>query len=512
MDGLACEFSNGLEAVMLAPWAVEEMKSVDLGDVRLDHRAVGLLSALSAGPTLSIPAACGGHAETQAAYRFFDNDRVGFDGVLQPHVLQTTKRIAALGKSSSRRPVVILAQDTTEIDLTRPRQVVAGAGTLGYSRHGVLLHLIHAFTPDGTPLGSMHAQCITRTEKKKKDRKTRPIEDKESMRWLDGLCACERLARQTPSVQCVCVADSEADLYQWVAESCVKPSPADCGRIGPRSLQADWVIRASADRRLLPDPQNGDEEPCGKLREHLTGAAVLYQAELDIRERVAKFSCEKRKRRKNRRQRRAQVSVRAASVILDPPNTLRSTTPSVRVNVVLVHEDCPPQGEDPVDWLLLTTLPIDSLDQVRAVVEYYCVRWNIEILFRTLKSGCRIEQRRVEDLDRILPCMAMYLIVAWRTLFVCRMGDACPEADCQVVFETSEWQAVWTAVHGKKPPNKKKRPRLGEIVDLIAGLGGYIKRPGSRPGPQTMWIGLQRAYDLSWAWMSFGPGQLATKT
>jgi hypothetical protein len=329
---------------------------------------------------------------------------------------------------------------------------------------------------------------------------------------MAGGTSCLRAIVQLPAIQCVCVADSEADLYQWVAESCVKPAPAERGQIGPRALQADWVIRASADRCLLPDPQNGDEEPCGKLRERLADAAVLYQAELTVRERVAKFSREKRKRRKSRRRRSAQVSVRAAAVILDPPRSLRSKLPPVKVNVVLVHEDHPPQGEDPVDWLLLTTLPIDSLGQVRAVVEYYCVRWNIEILFRTLKSGCRIEQRRFEDLDRVLPCMAMYLIVAWRTLFVCRMGDACPEADCQTVFEASEWQAVWTAVHGKKPPPKKKRPRLGEIVDLIAGLGGYIKRAGSRPGPQTMWIGLQRAYDLSWAWMSFGPGQLATKT
>ena len=134
------------------------------------------------------------------------------------------------------------------------------------------------------------------------------------------------------------------------------------------------------------------------------------------------------------------------------------------------------------------------------------MRWNIEILFRTLKSGGRIEERQFEDVERILPCLAMYLIVAWRTMFVCRMGRECPDADCEVLFEASEWKAVWTAVHRAKPP--RKRPRLSEMVRLIATLGGYIRRPNSEPGVQTTWIGLQRMRDLAWAWEAFGPKSL----
>jgi hypothetical protein len=132
------------------------------------------------------------------------------------------------------------------------------------------------------------------------------------------------------------------------------------------------------------------------------------------------------------------------------------------------------------------------------------VRWNIEILFRTLKSGCRIERRRFEDIDRVLPCLALYLIVSWRTMFVCRLGRECPDLDCEAVFEPSEWKAVWVAVHKKKPP--KQAPRLATIVHLIAQLGGYVERPKNEPGVQTIWIGLQRMYDLAWAWDSFGPG------
>jgi hypothetical protein len=175
----------------------------------------------------------------------------------------------------------------------------------------------------------------------------------------------------------------------------------------------------------------------------------------------------------------------------------------VTVNVVLVREPIPPPGATPVEWILVTTLPIDTLEQVRTIVEYYCVRWCIELLFRTLKSGCRIEQRRFEHIDRVLPCLGLYLIVAWRTLFVCRLGRACPELDGEAIFEPSEWKAVWVATQGKKPP--KKAPRLQAMIQLIAGLGGYVERPQSEPGAQTVWIGLQRMYDLAWAWDTFGP-------
>jgi hypothetical protein len=125
------------------------------------------------------------------------------------------------------------------------------------------------------------------------------------------------------------------------------------------------------------------------------------------------------------------------------------------------------------------------------------------VLFRTLKSGCRIERRRFEHVDRVLPCLGICLIVAWRTLFVCRMGRECPDLDCEAVFEPSEWKAVWVAVHKKKPP--RKAPRLAEMVHLVASLGGYVERPSSEPGAQTLWIGLQRMYDLAWAWDTFGP-------
>lgn len=453
---------------MISLWAQEEVASVDLGDQRLDARTAMLLSALGNRPNLSIPAACAGRAEMQAAYRFFDNEKVTFERVLAPHVDRTLQRMG-------EQEVVLLVQDSSEIELMRPQQEIVGVGELDGSRQGLLLHAMHAYTPDGTPLGTVSAEYLNRTEgvchapkpQKEQKRKQTPIEQKESMRWLNGLRQARQIAAQLPQVQCICVCDSEADIYELFAE----PRCAEEG--GPA---ANWLIRACQDRALVVE---GQDQP-RHLRDALLAGPVLYELELLIRGREAKTAVEDRARCQTRQSRQATVKIRAATVTLRAPWRSDRKLPPVTVNVVLVREDNPPAGEEPVEWILVTTLPIDTLQQVRQVVEYYCVRWNIEILFRTLKTGCRIERRRFEHVDRILPCLMMYLIVAWRTMFVCRMGRECPDADCQTLFEPSEWKAVWAAVHHKKPP--KKRPTLSQMVHLIARLGGYVEHPQKPAG------------------------------
>jgi hypothetical protein len=130
----------------------------------------------------------------------------------------------------------------------------------------------------------------------------------------------------------------------------------------------------------------------------------------------------------------------------------------------------------------------------------------IEVFFRVLKSGCRVEERLFEHIDRLLPCVALYTIVAWRTLMLCRMGRNCPDVDCEAVFEPSEWQSVWLTV--QRQPLPEQRPKLSVMMKLVAQLGGYVNRPNRKdpPGPQTVWLGLQRMKDLAWAWDTFGPG------
>lgn len=475
---------------MVAPWTIEEVKSARLGDKRLNNRLTQVLSALAERPTASIPAACGGKRETDAAYYFFDHPNVTFDTVLKPHIDATRRRIA-------EHQIVLLVQDTTELDLTRPEQQVVGAGPMdSLSRRGIYLHPMEAFTTDGTPLGTVWAHAWTRDEEyfskpqaeKRKRRKALPIEEKESFRWLQGLRCSREIAQELPQVQVVCVGDSESDIYHLFAE--------------PRGGRpVHWLIRACQERNA----ENSDGSQ-GVIRECVMASPVLFTKRISVRGRRAKTSCETRTRRESRDRRTARVQVRAARVMLQPPAESDRPLPPVLVNVVLVRERNPPAGEDPIEWILVTTLPIDTVEEVRQIIQYYCVRWMIEVFFRTLKSGCRIERRRFEHIDRLLPCVAVYLIVAWRTLMVCRLGRSCPHIDCEAVFEPSEWKSVWMVIHRKTPP--RKPPKLADMLRLIGQLGGYVNRPNriDPPGPQTIWIGLQRMRDLAWAWDTFGPG------
>jgi len=299
----------------------------------------------------------------------------------------------------------------------------------------------------------------------------------------------QREAAACPETKCVCVLDSEGDIYEVFEQA-----TADGSRL-------EWIVRACQDRAL--SQETGTENDSRALREQVAAQPVLFTNTIGVRGRRAPASCETRGRRQPRESRQAEVSVRATSVVLRPPRRPDRKLSAVSFNAVLVCEEHPPEGDEPVEWLLLTSLPIDGLEQVRQVIEYYSVRWMIEVLFRVLKSGCRIEERLFETLDRMLACLAVYLIVAWRTLYVCRLGRSCPDISCEAVFEPAEWKAAWKVVHREDPPDKP--PPLAAMVRLVAQLGGYVPRKHSPPGPQTLWIGLQRVHDFATCWETFGP-------
>jgi hypothetical protein len=470
------------------------MKAADLADERLEKRVALILSALGERPTASIPAACGGHAETTAAYRFFNNESVIPQAILQPHYDRTKQRVA-------ENRVVLMVQDTTELDLTRPKVQVVGAGPMDASaRRGAFLHLMEAFTDDGTPLGAVWADMWTRPdeevplsqEERQKQRKVTPIEQKESYRWLEGLRQARAVAQESPTTTCVCIADSEADIYEVIAE----------GRGIDHPVQ--WLIRAGADRSLLEAGEA--QEQAAHLREAVMAAPVLFTQRITVRGRTPKTGCETRGRRRARTDRETEVEVRATTATLRPPRRPDRELPPVTANVVQVRELRPPRGDEPVEWILVTTLPVVTIENVRTIIQYYTVRWLIEVLFRVLKSGCRVEERRFEHIDRLLPCLAVYVIVAWRTMMVCRMGRSCPDIDCEAIFEPAEWKAVYMVVKRQNPP--KRPPRLEEIIRLIGQLGGWVNRPNRKdlPGVQTIWLGLQRMHDLASAWVIFGPG------
>lgn len=471
---------------------VDEVAGVELGDRRLTRRLAITAGRLGAQPNLSIPAAMQGRAEMEAAYRFFANKAVTPDVLLSTHYVRTRQRI-------SREQDCLLVQDTTEVVLTRPQQQVQGAGFLSCeSQRGAFVHPLLAFTTEGLPLGVAWQKNWVRTEletsltraEKKQARNVTPIEDKESLRWVEGLRAARQIAEQCPDTRCTLVADSEADIYELFAE------PRDTSHGRPLEL----LIRGCQDRATTQ---------CGhSLLDVVRATPCRYTATVDVSARTARIKAETRKRVSDRPARVANVEVRACTTTLRAPWRHDRKLPEVTVNSVLVEETGTPAGQEPIQWLLLTTLPIETEEHVRAIVTNYCQRWGIEVYFKTLKSGCRIEERHFEYLNRELNCIALYMVIAWRTLLLCRLGRHCPDLNCETVFEPSEWKSVYHVVMKRKPP--KRAPKLNDMIRLIASLGGYVNRQTTEPGTQTLWFGLQRMHDFANCYDSFGPNSKKT--
>jgi hypothetical protein len=363
----------------------------------------------------------------------------------------------------------------------------------------VQLHLMSAFTPDGTPLGTVlgtpwarDEEAETNATRTRAQRAATPIEEKESVRWLNSMRQARELAKRHPNTQIICITDSEGDIYEVIADGMAEPRTAH------------WIIRACQDRALVGDATEETTEP-NHLRAALLAAPVLFKKTIDVRGREAKTNCEDRGRRQPRQSRTAEVEVRAARVTLRAPWRADRKLPNLLLNAVIVREVNPPDDDVPVEWILLTSLPIENSEYIALIIQYYCVRWMIEVFFRTLKSGCRVEERRFEHIDRMLPCLAVYLIVAWRTLYVCRLGRSVPEISCEAVFDPAEWKSVYQVVH--KKPASKTPPTLQAMVRMVAQLGGYVNRKREdEPGPQTVWLGLQRMHDMAQCWRLFGPG------
>lgn len=464
-------------------WIEAETRTADFGDERLDRRFALLLDRFSEKPSLSIPAACNGLAETMAAYRFFDNKNVDASKVLQPHADATVQRVRA-------QAVVIVAQDTTEIDCTRAQEKVGGPLN-DLSHWGLFAHPLLVMTPERVPLGVVHADIWSRDaaefaksqEERRAARRRKAIEAKESYRWLEGFRQACTLAELAPQTQVICVSDSESDIYEYFVDG------------DSAQAKADWIVRACQDRAVT--------EGAGCLRQTLLCTKALGKLTLQISKRVASTS-DGRKRRQSRAARQAKVTVRAARVCLRPPARPGGRLAPVFVNAILVREEKPPAGEEAIEWLLLTSLPIATFADVCQVIDYYCCRWEIEIFFHVLKSGCKIEELQLEKESRLQACLAVYLIVAWRVLFVLMLGREQPELPCTAVLSDAEWKSVYQIANAKTAP--KTPPSLGEMVELIAELGGYLGRKhDGPPGPQVMWIGIQRMRDFATAWNTFGP-------
>ena len=440
-----------------AHWAEEEFGTVRLYDNRLKQRLYVLAQSFYNSPTANIPEACGSSAATVAAYRFFRNKAISMDVILTPHTETTVERI-------KEHPVVLAPQDTTILDYTA-HPMTEGLGPTNGKRDnsiGLILHDTLAFTQDGTPLGILDAQCWARDPQdrgKRYRRKETPIEQKESMKWLRSFRKIAEVQRLCPDTRLVSMSDRESDIYELLQEATKDPD-------GPGLL-----IRAEKSRQRQVEH--------GYLWDDMASAEVADQLQVHI------------PRRGNQKARDTWVDVRFAQVELLPPKDY-SSHPPIQAWAVYVLEKPNDEPVTPVEWMLLTTVPVDTFQDARTRVEWYCGRWGIEVFHRTLKSGCRIKARQLGTSDRLEACLAVDMVVAWRIHHLTMLGRETPDAPCTAFFTDLEWQALYCYVH-KTPDPPDEPPTMTEAVRMVGQMGGHMgrKRDGP-PGTQTLWRGLQR--------------------
>lgn len=459
-------------------WVLEETAGAELGDARLNKRLGHLLEILSNNPNKTIPAACNGWTETLAAYRFFDNKAVTPEKILLPHKEATIKRMG-------EEPIVLIIQDTSEIDYSH-RDSIEGMGPLCFdSQQGFYLHPSIAVTPERVCLGVVDGYWWARQELGKRFKhKNKPIEDKESYRWIKGYQVANEIAMRCPETMIVSIADREGDIYELLMHP-------------PGKKRANWIVRSTQNRQILSDKKAKDLLT-DKLWERAEKAPKVGEIEFYIPATL------------ERKARKVKQIVQARRVCLRPPKRKGFELPVVEINVVLCTEKRPPKGEKALQWLLLTSVTIETPERAVDIVQWYLCRWQIEIFFKVLKSGCEIEELQFESLKRLANCLALYMIVAWRILYLTMLGRHCPDMSSELVFDEKEWKAVYAVTQRKKPP--KTAPTLNNMIKMIASLGGYLGRKhDGEPGPQVMWIGIQRMRDFAIAWEIF-PGMKNEKT
>jgi hypothetical protein len=448
----------------MSEWIDAELAESQMHDKRHAKRLAHLLERLSEQAVSSIPRACHGWAETIAAYRFLDNPVVSRNEILSGHHHATQERLQT-------QEVVLLVQDTTFLNYgtLRPKQ---GMGTVKDKlREEYLLHLTVAFTPERVNLGVLGLRMWQRPEEPvAHERARKPIEEKESYRWLAGYQLACKVQQHCPTTLVVSVADREGDIQECFLEA-MNREAAD---------RAEFIIRAKCNRRIT----TGQDQ--GYLWPEMQNTRPLGHLTIEVA------------RQRDRAPRQATLAVAARRVTLAGARRCGGRLPPVEVTVIYAKERRPPQGEEPVEWLLLTSVLVRDFSGACTVVQWYRARWEIELFFRVLKQGCQIERLRLATDHRLLNAIAIYLIIAWRIHTITMMGRTYPEASCEVVFEPREWQTLYTMQFHSSPPPQP--PPLRHMVRALAQLGGFLARAGDgEPGIQSIWQGYQRLHEFIYA-------------
>lgn len=440
-------------------WSAAELKTVALGDKRREVRAISTLATLARNPGGSVTGMAKNHPEATAIYRFLNNPAI------VPEALRAPLRDAALARLGDEKTVIV-AQDTTCLNYTTHRATTgmgpigAGDGSKGY---GMFVHSAIAISESGVPLGVLHQRSWSRSKKvgRKHDRKRRPLEDKESFRWVQTARAVE--AAVPADRRLIQLADREADFFEMFAE--------------PRRDNSYLLVRVYQNRRLEDD-------------ERLLWDKVTQLQPASTYEMLVHTS-------HTTTARTARLELRFGPVTIQPPcdGVHDKQLEPITLTAIEVREIDAPEGADAIRWRLLTDLSVDSVKAAKLYVKYYELRWLIERYHYVLKSGCHIEDSQLRSFEAIERLLALFSAVAMRLLWLTYSARKRPDAPCTVVFSDIEWKVLYRYHHEKAPPDEP--PRLKDMVLWLAQMGGFLGRKGDgEPGVKVLWRGLTRLQDV----------------
>lgn len=439
-------------------WAQNLFGEADLRDRRRTRRLVDLSAALAGKPKKRICSVFSEWKRIKGSYRLIENDAVSAQDLYAPST-------AAAVRAASGYPTVLAISDTASLNFTNHR-ATSGLGSIAEAEvQGILFHSTILLRKDGLPLGLLRQQAWVRDPKdygKRHRRTKRKLEDKESHRWIQTVEDCSLFLDELPEKErpvLIHVFDREGDIHE-VFEALEDASDA-------------CVIRSSWNRKV--------ENPNGYLHDAVAQAPVLGRKTNDV------------PRKQGERKRKAKVEYRACSVTLKPPTKVHPHRRCVTVNGVSITEVDPPQGvSKPLHWILVTTLPVDTLEEVLEVVRIYTLRWRIEEYHLILKSGCKMEALQFETAERLMKMLAILAAIALRLLALTYHARIEPDMPCTVILSEDEWRALMTAIHERPPPRNARPPTMRQAFLWIGKLGGHIGRKSDgMPGVRTMWQGWQ---------------------
>jgi len=450
---------------------LDEYQDLDLGDARLDQRARLILPSLASNPAQSFPEQMGTEGQLEALYRFFQNPKVTIDALLEGHRAQTQGRMTG-------SPVVRIVHDTSDFMFKGERE---GLPTVNKEAKGFSAHFTLAVAADESrePLGVLglfpffqkqEIKGLTDSGKTKRYQDT-PRKDKKSSRWETQ--ALETNSYLPSHTRAIHLMDQEADDYSVFSALCVA-SLSFVIRVEPRRLTIEKV---RTDKLLSALP------------------ATLFR-DVPV---TSRSKAQASKPHPERKARTATLSVRASTVTLTRPlSSPEAACDSVSLNAVHVFEASPPSREEPIEWMLFTTEPVGTIDEIAAVVDHYRARWVIEEYFKALKTGCSFEKRQLCSYEVLLRALALFVPLAWKLLLLRNLGRENTPRPATKVFSDEQLRLL-RAILRERRRELPDNPTVREAMLGIAALGGHIKNNGD-PGWQVIGRGLHRFSEFEEGW------------